>query len=399
MGRVTTNGVVTEYATPNFNPPSNGVVTITTGSDGNLWLTDQSAIGRITPKGSFTSFSVPGNFSTIAGLTSGPGGNVWFTEEEDGTTRGEQPAIGEITPAGVTTLHAIPQGMTLDPNLGIDVYPGVMTAGPDGALWFAENGAIGRITTAGAIAQFPLPTPDATIESITSGPDGAVWFTQSVTDADWHSAWDPSYSIGRITTAGAITVFPLPAGVSSPGITGGRDGDIWFLETPNDSDIDNTGIAIGRITPQGVITTFAVPLRNTDPDNPPELDAITTGPDGNVWFTGDYWDKNDTDHTFIGRITARGSIRLFTLPASVSQGSNSIPYNGSYYNLTQSLFSGPGGKLWFSGTMDHQNGIARISTSGKLGRFIPAQIFGDLAQGPTSRSTFQVRTTHRVLPS
>ena len=64
---------------------------------------------------------MPGNFQIVAELTSGPDGNLWFTEPEDGTTWGEQPALGEITPAGVTTLHAMPQGTTLDPNRGVAV--------------------------------------------------------------------------------------------------------------------------------------------------------------------------------------------------------------------------------------------------------------------------------------
>jgi virginiamycin B lyase len=120
VGRITTAGVVTEYATPNFTPPGNSsVTTITMGPDGNLWFIAQNAIGRITPTGSFTSFDVPGNFYTIAGLTSGPGGNLWFTEQEDGQTADEQPAVGEITPGGVTKLYALPQATTLNPNLGV----------------------------------------------------------------------------------------------------------------------------------------------------------------------------------------------------------------------------------------------------------------------------------------
>ncbi len=123
----------------------------------------------------------PGDFNTIAGLTSGPGGNLWSTEQEDGKTAGEQPAVGEITPAGVTKLYAL-QEKTINPNLGMPADPRVITTGPDGALWFGENGAIGRITTAGAIQQFPLPTPTATVEDITPGPDGAVWFAQQNPD-------------------------------------------------------------------------------------------------------------------------------------------------------------------------------------------------------------------------
>jgi streptogramin lyase len=38
--------------------------------------------------------------------------------------------------------------------------PNGITMGPDGALWFTETGAnkIGRVTTAGVISEFPIPT-------------------------------------------------------------------------------------------------------------------------------------------------------------------------------------------------------------------------------------------------
>ena len=182
VGRITATGAVTEYAATGFDLGS----TIVTGSDGNLWMfgtqyaSGDNAIGRITPAGVFTTFTVPGNFSEIAGLTAGPNGNVWFTEEEDGFTVGEQPAVGEITPAGVTTLFPIPQGTTLDPSRGVNVDPTAITSGPDGAIWFTDLAGIGRITTGGTIEQFPLTTPGATAQNITSGPDDTLWFTQYV---------------------------------------------------------------------------------------------------------------------------------------------------------------------------------------------------------------------------
>ena len=38
---------------------------------------------------------------------------------------------------------------------------------------------IGRITTSGSITEFPVPTPVARADGITAGPDGAVYFTES----------------------------------------------------------------------------------------------------------------------------------------------------------------------------------------------------------------------------
>src|SRR5215471_8310479 len=70
-----------------------------------------------------------------------------------------------------------------------------VTTGPDGALWFTGSGQtikeIGRITTAGAITEYPLSNTPA---GIVTGPDGALWFTERHV-----------HQMGRITTGGSIT--------------------------------------------------------------------------------------------------------------------------------------------------------------------------------------------------
>jgi len=83
-------GTVTE-----FNVPSGTAFGITSGPDGNLWFTDSAgAIGRITTAGSITEFPLPKNcafeFCGPLGITAGPDGNLWFTEELAGE-------IGRIT--------------------------------------------------------------------------------------------------------------------------------------------------------------------------------------------------------------------------------------------------------------------------------------------------------------
>ena len=64
---------------------------ITAGPDGNLWFSEQGAIGRITPSGEVTAFPV----HSPTGIEGGPDGNIWFT-----TFYG---TIGRITPSGSIT--------------------------------------------------------------------------------------------------------------------------------------------------------------------------------------------------------------------------------------------------------------------------------------------------------
>jgi hypothetical protein len=75
----------------------------------------------------------------------------------------------------------------------------------DGHLYLQEtspNSQLGRITTAGVVTEYPVPSGPG---GITAGPDGALWFTED------HG------KIGRITTAGAITEYAVPTADSSPG--------------------------------------------------------------------------------------------------------------------------------------------------------------------------------------
>src|SRR5260370_1190123 len=101
-------------------------------------------------------------------------------------------AVGTAKQAGA---YSFPQSQP--PTAGGN--PVAITTGPDGALWFTEFSAskIGRITTAGVFTEFPIPTAGCCPSGITTGPDGALWFTELT----------PS-NIGRITTAGVSTAFP-----------------------------------------------------------------------------------------------------------------------------------------------------------------------------------------------
>src|SRR5262249_31193257 len=99
------------------------------------------------------------------------------------------------------------------------------------------------------IEEFAVPTNDAGLSSISAGPDGNLWFVERSADR-----------IGRITPAGVITEFNLPAGSQPRDIATGPDGNLWFTEYGSNT--------IGMITPAGVITPFAI--------------GATTGPSGIV---------------------------------------------------------------------------------------------------------------------
>src|SRR5262249_57093284 len=79
IGRTAPAGVITAVGANAGSGPQE----ITTGPDGNLWFTEisRSRIGRLTTAGAFTEFAA--GISTGSGpwgIAAGPDGNLWFTE-------------------------------------------------------------------------------------------------------------------------------------------------------------------------------------------------------------------------------------------------------------------------------------------------------------------------------
>lgn len=324
------NPIITEFPLPT---PAAGPLPdpagITAGPDGNLWFTenDGNKIGRITTSGSLTEFSIPTTDSLPGGITLGADGSLWFTETcgtPCGAEGGRQ--IGRITPSGVITEFPLPQV----PG-GPAHAPLFITAGPDGNLWFTETDAnlIGRITPDGVISEFSVPTSASFLVGITTGPDGNLWFAEAAAN-----------QIGRMTPDGVVTAeFAVPTALGRPlFITAGPDGNLWFTE--------EDGNQIGRITPGGVVTEFPIATFDSHPA------AITAGPDGNLWFTevcSPSLSVNQQCATVggnqIGRITPNGAIIEFPVPTA-----NSLP---------AFITAGPDGNLWF--TENAGNKIGRIT--------------------------------------
>jgi len=276
-----------EYAVPTADAsPYN----ITSGPDGNLWFTEFASphIGRITPAGVITEFATAGN---TVGITTGPDGALWFTENL-GTGAAK---VGRMTTSGTVTNEFQTS------ILGASVAD--IVAGPDGNLWFTEfsKGKIGRCTTGGTITEFDVP---AGINSeplgIVSGPDGALWFTE-------FSGAATAY-VGRITTAGSVTN-EYPIGHGGEEIAVGPDNNLWFAEFPT---------AVGRMTTAGALTEFPTPLSTSGPR------GVTNGPDGQIWFT-------EYGASRVGRVTGSGSFTEYPVGAG-----------------PRGIVTGPDGALWFT---------------------------------------------------
>jgi virginiamycin B lyase len=160
ISRMTLAGVVTEFPVPGV---AGGIAA---GPDGAIWFTEPTPdrIGRITTQGVISEFALPAG-GAPAGIVTGLDGNLWFTEASGNK-------IGRITPLGTVTEFPVPTTGS---------HPLYITSDPDGNLWFTESvgNKIGRITISGVITEFPIPTQGSLPIDITTGPDGNIWFTEN----------------------------------------------------------------------------------------------------------------------------------------------------------------------------------------------------------------------------
>jgi virginiamycin B lyase len=214
--------------------------------------------------------------------------------------------------------------------------PTGIVSGPDGALWFTERNAdkIGRITTDGVVTEFPLAA-GAQPTAITVGPDGALWFVES-----------GAGRLGRMTTSGAVTEFSVGPGSVLLDVVAGPDGNIWYaseLLVPGPGPLGR----IGQMTPLGTFSEFSLPF-------PARVaSSLAAGPDGNIWFAG-------------YGLASFGS-QPFGVVGAVSTSGDGVDTFSLGAGMAQDIAAGPDGNLWF--TMQIQASSA--STIGRLGRIVP----------------------------
>ena len=119
--------------------------------------------------------------------------------------------------------------------------------------------------------------------------------------------------------------FPIRQGSQPFAITTGEDGNFWFT-------LSNGG-KVARITPRGRISYFTTPSLS-DPA------YITPGPDGNIWFGEGSTGK-------IASITPDGVI---------------TEYQFSFFGVSVGITTGPDGNIWFTDQTDHAVWRYELST-------------------------------------
>ena len=261
VGKITSAGAITRY------PTTSSISDLTLGPDGNVWFAYQgysstnSRIGKITPTGTITDYSLPEAFGFASMITAGPDGRIWVGSS--GASR-----IGKINTDGTGfTDYPLPISGGLSEN-------GDMRSGPDGNVWFTDvNGArIGKASTSGTVSMFTVSSggccTSASVGGLVSGPDNSIWATLAG-------------KLGKVASGGSITDFPLPSGQQvGSRITSGTDGNLWYTTA---NVYYSNGPNLGRMTPTGTTTTVTLADAGNNCCSTGTYDVITMG--GKIWYS------------------------------------------------------------------------------------------------------------------
>lgn len=232
--------------------------------------------------------------AVVAGLTVGTGPTSYAADLELESSTSRP----EPRRAPGLTVHPVP---TSDAGLGE-----IVTA-PNGDMWFVEEKAnkVGRITPAGVITEFALPATTSGdaggAYDLTVAPDGTIWVV-----------FDYGRKIVQLDLAtGTGTVYPLGPYPYGEQVEIGPDGVPWVSMS-----FDDDGLA--RVLPTGTVWH----------DNAPPCDGwLARANDGGMWCA-----SSDT--------------KLILSNADASGGTTyPLPSTGT---TLRSLAAGPVGSMWFS---------------------------------------------------
>jgi virginiamycin B lyase len=227
------------------------------------------------------------------------------------------------------------------------VLPGLasidgLTAGPDGALWFTASktvanvltSEVGRVSSNGQITEFPIPN-STSAGGITTGRDGALWFTNAIAGSN-----GVELSIGRIDTSGNIQQFPMAAPNIAPGQITQANGALVFTVA---GAVFPTGPAeVGRMTTTGSVSFTQL--------TSPAIKGIAADSSGNVWV----------DNGPLVRIAPSGATTSFALPG------NALP---------EGFTQGPDGNIWFT----TNNNLQSLAPTGSVRFVTPPSQFTEFA--------------------
>ncbi len=235
----------------------------TTTPDGTVWVSvrglsaDGSYLISRKPDGTFKSYLVGAPNDTVNNLTTTSDGRIWFTQNKVASVKALTPATGSVQPFAVTEKADS------------------LIRGTDGKLYYAAfyaRPAIVQIDPAsGQSKTFNVGDAGVSLPTaLTAASDGSIWFTESRTGSVWQL--NPS--------TGTQTAFTLPGGARPTELAFDSAQKLWVSDATNALLYTTFSTGSGKSSVTSVAGFGAV----TDNGTPAGPSALTTGPDGKIWY-------------------------------------------------------------------------------------------------------------------
>lgn len=238
------------------------------GPDGNLWYTRLvqplgagAVLGRLTTDGAITEFASPHPAALPLHLTVGPDDAIWFTDTGSGATSFTGSVMRATTSGSISVVAEA--GVT--PGWPAGSYPRALATGPDRNVWVgtqsvSDQAAMLRVSPAGSVTAFTT-SGLGWVQDIISV-CGDLYLAQ----LDFVGRSVPV--IWRLTPTGAFSAFSdgLPEGTSPEWLAAQANGDLWIAAG---------GTTGGRIMGMGTGCDVIPPSTTT-------TSTTSTAPDGSA---------------------------------------------------------------------------------------------------------------------
>ncbi len=301
---------------------------ITTAPNGDMWFVEgaRNKVGRITTSGAIEEFNLPATTTgdgTVKDLDIDSAGNVWvawdtgwhvtrFHPANPGAAYSwsfSYPYAEEIRVGPSATwvtmsfdedgiVRIVGDNATWDSNA--PECDGALGRGRDGLMWCQQFDRLIRVGAAGnAGIAYPLPAGATYPYSVATGPDNLIWFGR---DSGGTMFTSPSRgNVGWITSGNQVRTINTGDRTAPRSLTTGRDGNVWFTSV-------GAAKGIGHVGRDG--TGAVASVGNYSPT------SVTYGRDGNIWFT-------DRRNNSIGRVSRDA---LWTTNVNVGADSQLRPH-------------------------------------------------------------------------
>lgn len=305
---------------------------------GNVYVSDQSSIRKVTPSGVVTTFvgssafgsadgiGAAATFNSLNGIAIDTAGNLYVADTGNSIIRKVTPAgvvstlagtamsVGNVDGTGAAARFRNPEGIAVDAAGNVYVADTgnhtIRQITPAGVVTTFAGGILGNVNATGVAAKFNLP------QSLAMDAAGNLYVADT-----------GNYSIRKITPAGVVTTF------AGTGVVGGADGTgvaASFMK-PQGLVVDAAGnvyvsdlSSIRKITSTGVVTTLAgasAQIGNTDNIGSAarfnQLHASVADAAGNLYVT-------DALNFTIRKITPSGAVSTVAGLAGARGGADGL---------------------------------------------------------------------------